>query len=542
MNKLAYFIIFCGLINQALFAQSNKRKNKDFALFIAVKDYNEWKDLKNPIRDAQAMSKDLRDIYGFKTEVLENPSREEIYTKLEEYREQSYAPQAQLFIFFTGHGEFNESSKEGFFIPKEGKLEDRFQQTYIPHARLERMIDEIPCNHILLAIDACYSGTFSKEVALGKDKGEAPNVRETAINMLLRYKSRLFLTSGGNERTSDGGDCSPFACAFMKALRSFGGKDGILTYNEIYSYLETIAPQPLRGGFGSNDKRGGANFIFIQKDFKAKNQPIVIKPNTNVTSKGKSEDIPSNSISQSSPEDLPDLVLVPGGELEIGNPSATYTYEPKYTVKINDFYIGKHEVTNEAYAKFLNMNEKKHDKGNYLDISKSNIDRLDGIFVVKAGFEKHPVTGVSWFGAEAYCRWLGEGYRLPTNAEWEYAARGGQESNGFKYAGSNRIEEVGWTYSTAKGMAHPVGEKKSNELDIYDMSGNVKEWVKDWYSGSYYKKQEYDNPQGPENSKNRTVRDGSWSGMSSHSIVYKRDGKLPTFKSNLIGFRVAKSN
>ncbi|CAN0540671.1 unnamed protein product, partial [Scytosiphon promiscuus] len=158
------------------------------------------------------------------------------------------------------------------------------------------------------------------------------------------------------------------------------------------------------------------------------------------------------------------------------------------------------------YAAFLNAYAREKEKsGEYaweIMIYEDNwsIQQSEEGWQSAKGFENHPVISVTWYGAIEYTKWLSEqtkqSYRLPTEAEWEYAARGGKESKDYMYAGSNSIDKVGWYSSNSNDETHPVGQKIGNELGIYDMSGNVWEWCNDWY-GEYSKdKEPQKNPTG----------------------------------------------
>ncbi len=251
------------------------------------------------------------------------------------------------------------------------------------------------------------------------------------------------------------------------------------------------------------------------------------------------------------------MVLVEGGEFRMGsNISGSYHNDehPIHQVRISSFYISKYEVTNAEFSEFLNS--KGRTKGNYngkevswidIDNKYCEIEKKDGKYVPKEGRANYPVVKVSWYGANAYSKW--KGGRLPTEAEWEYAARGGQKSKGYKYSGSDNIDEVAWYKDNSKNSdnnmyegrgTHEVGTKKPNELGIYDMSGNVWEWVSDWYNKDYYKNSPYENPQGPALGSGRVFRGGGWLNNADYCHVAYRNYGSPSDQYNGLGFRFAR--
>ena len=157
--------------------------------------------------------------------------------------------------------------------------------------------------------------------------------------------------------------------------------------------------------------------------------------------------------------------------------------------------------------------------------------------------ENLPVEQVSWNDCQEFIKKLngltGKNFRLPTEAEWEYAARGGNNSNGYKYAGSNTIGDVAWCNETTKDEGtRQVKTKRPNELGLYDMSGNVWEWCSDWYDYSYYSSSPSTNPQGPSSGSDRVLRGGYWDNCAWYCRVLGRNIKAPGCTNSCIGFRL----
>jgi formylglycine-generating enzyme required for sulfatase activity len=157
-----------------------------------------------------------------------------------------------------------------------------------------------------------------------------------------------------------------------------------------------------------------------------------------------------------------------------------------------------------------------------------------------SGCDNCPVENVSWNDAQDFIRKLnqqtGKNYRLPTEAEWEFAARGGNKSKGYKYAGGNYRSNVAWYYDNSGGKTHAVGQKQANELGIYDMSGNVWEWCGDWYGD--YSSSSQTNPKGPSYGSSRVLRGGGWDFDASDCRVSSRDDLAPGYRDYYDGFRL----
>ena len=220
---------------------------------------------------------------------------------------------------------------------------------------------------------------------------------------------------------------------------------------------------------------------------------------------------------------LVEMVFVQGGTFMMGcTPEQGYdcldNEKPVHAVTLNDFYIGKYEVTQKQWMAVMGADNNP---------SAFNGDNL-------------PVERVSWNEIQEFIRRLnqktGENYNLPTEAEWEYAARGGNQSRGYKYSGSNAYGDAVWYSGNSGYKTHPVGTREANELGIHDMSGNVLEWVYDRYSN--YEDHPQNDPQGSGTSSYRAIRGGDWYSDSWNARVSFRDFDNPDACGGNMGFRL----
>ncbi len=221
---------------------------------------------------------------------------------------------------------------------------------------------------------------------------------------------------------------------------------------------------------------------------------------------------------------ISNMVKVEGGTFTMGATSeqlgdASGDESPAHEVKLSDYFIGKYEVTQEEWQAVMGKNPSKFKS------SPSN-----------------PVESVSWKDCQKFIEKLngltGLNFRLPTEAEWEYAARGGNKSQDYKYSGSNWLDEVAWYNGNSDKKTHIVGTTKPNELGLYDMSGNVWEWCNDWYDKNYYSKSPQQNPTGPTGPSYRVLRGGGWLNSARSCRVSNRDFNNPSNRSYNDGFRL----
>lgn len=237
-------------------------------------------------------------------------------------------------------------------------------------------------------------------------------------------------------------------------------------------------------------------------------------------------------------------VQVKGGSFQMGctseQPKCDNDERPAHKVTLTSYSISRYEITNEQYCVFLNKREVSPDgregRTSLIHIGNNHcqINYRQGQFKPKPSKEKHPVVEVTWIGAQEFCKWANG--RLPTEAEWEYAARGGHKANQTIYSGSNHVDSVAWYVKNSRDHSHKVGTKRPNELGLYDMSGNVWEWCYDWYD-DYPKKQKKD-PEGPKRGNSVVIRGGSWLYYDSFCRVSNRGSSGPSYAFNNYGFRL----
>ena len=239
---------------------------------------------------------------------------------------------------------------------------------------------------------------------------------------------------------------------------------------------------------------------------------------------------------------IDDMVLVEAGTFKMGATNVKGGFagdgdeKPVHSVTLSDYYIGKYEVTQELWLAVM---------GNNPGASESEKGEQDNL--------KKPVVHVSWDDCQEFLgklnKMTGKTFRMPTEAEWEYAARGGNRSKGYKYAGGNSIDDVAWYNvnachvgdSSSNYGINVVGSKSPNELGLYDMSGNVLELCQDWYGDDYYKHSPSTNPSGPTSGKERVFRGGSWLNPARYCRVSERGSYNPSTGGSDLGFRLALS-
>jgi iron(II)-dependent oxidoreductase len=233
------------------------------------------------------------------------------------------------------------------------------------------------------------------------------------------------------------------------------------------------------------------------------------------------------------------MVLIPAGDFFMGNPDEDELYydeNPCHTVYLDAFWIDCYEVTNRLYKQFI-------------DETGHRIPHVEAAWAEPYNWEyktyppgkaDFPVVLVSWEDAVAYATWAGK--RLPTEAEWEKAARGGLVKHAYPWGEKIDVQHANYfTSITAKNEMQPVGAFLPNPFGIYDIAGNVWEWCSDWYGKTYYRRSHAANPSGPKEGLYRVYRSGAWTNRAEQLRCSERGRNVPIHRSHTIGFRCAKS-
>lgn len=282
----------------------------------------------------------------------------------------------------------------------------------------------------------------------------------------------------------------------------------------------------------------------------------------------------STAFSLSAQSPTPSMTFLPGGSFTLGDSTGDSDERPVHPVQILPFYIGKYEVTVREFKAFTDATGYRTDAergdGSYAwDGSgwnkKANADwRTDeqGRLRPDSALNR-PVSHVSWMDAVQYCNWLSQtgkftpvytirgdtvaanvaanGYRLPTEAEWEYAAAAGLPAKKFKWAGSNDLSSIAWFSNNSSRRLHAVGLKQSNAAGIFDLTGNVWEWCHDWYSANWYVTSAgMTDPTGPAFGTTRTLRGGSMNNNPTHCRIANRSSRYPDYRDCNVGFRIVR--
>ena len=523
-----------------------------YALVIGNGNYtNGWDPLDGALKDVKEVETVLKK-HGFHVTLKKNLTKVEFDRAFAEFVLKSGEdPNNRLLFYYAGHGYTRKSATDedlGYLVmvdapaPEVDKV--GFELESIPMESLVTQAEKILARHALFIFDSCFSGTILN----ARDQLNRPE----SISDSVRYPVRQFITAGRSGEIVP--DHSDFKQAFLDLLEGRAREpfpDGYITGEELGFYLKNQVPiynptQHPQYGKIRNPKLDKGNFVFMLPQEAAWMPPPEEQPTT-ATLPATSTPVVTAS-SDAAPEGM---VLIPAGEFQMGSNDGESGEKPVHTVYVDAFYMDIYEVTNAQYKQFVDANPQwRKDRissayhwGSYLEHWSGNS--------YPSGKGNHPVTNVSWYAAMAYAEWAEK--RLPTEAEWEKAARGGLV--GKKYPWGDSIDSSKANCDGNVEDTTPIGSYPSNGYGLYDMTGNVSEWCLDGYDAYFHNNSPRRNPIGGADSITdltsnftnitslRVVRGGSWNSPPYYLRVSHRGNLKPSvaLTSNYVGFRCARA-
>lgn len=569
-----------------LLAAPSYAQQKRIALVIGNAAYT-TSPLKNPVNDANLMATTLKEL-GFEVTKLTNANLQKMQDAAVTFTENIENYDVALF-YYAGHG--IQVDGVNYLIPVDAKLETEARARY--EAFNINDINEAFSKNSrkvnIMILDACRDNPFRTWMR-GGDRGFIA-LRQQAAGTIIAFATREGSTAA--DGTGNNGVFTKELAQQMQKPQSLidvfqNTRSAVLAqtdYKQVPQEWNMLtAPFWLTSTFQAGTVREGsllidtevAGSLYVDGQYKAyllansqNNVVLNLMEGSHYVELRGSENLSqqvniladqSIKITLKSTKKLfsPRLRSIPGGTFTMGsNTSDAESDETPHTVTVGSFEMMQHEVTVAEFKAFIaatgyqtDADKRTGDYGSriWTGTTWEKKDNVNWTCDVKgnprpASEDNHPVIHVSWNDAVAYANWLseqtGRTWRLPTEAEWEYAAKGGET---YTYAGSNDINAVAWYWDNASKTTHPVGQKKPNGYGLYDMTGNVWEWCSDWYSSDYYKSSPNDNPKGPATGSYRIIRGGAWSNNAVYCRASARLNSGPSNRSHDIGFRLLSSS
>ena len=494
---------------------ADEKPEKRLALLIGNKDYDHISDLTNPINDINTIERTILKL-GFEQGDIQKKTNctlnqldlavKQFKRKVERAAKEGYSVVA--LVYYSGHGIGD--GKDNYMVPVGYQVvddEDVVAKAYGLSNRLEKKLKAATTRIILF--DACRTSPSNL-----KSPGYTSVVPlKAASGTFYGFASEPDLPANDRE----GGDNSPFAKALAEYL-PMPNQDIRVMFGVIRESVEVNTGEQQTPWM--NEKIKG-QFYFNPMGVKdSDGDGLTDNVDQCPYEKGA---ISNNGCPAPSDPFANQMVSIPSGSFQMGQPDpnigcdgCSQDENPIHSVYISSFKMSKYEVTQRQWR----------------DIMGSNPSYFKGC-------DNCPVEQVSWNDIQVFLRKLnaqtGKNYRLPTEAEWEYAARGGQF---YKYAGSDNIGSVAWYYSNSGSKPHPVGQKPPNGYGLYNMTGNVWEWCGDWYGSDYYKNSPSNNPKSPSSGTYRVLRGGSWFSLPNLCRAANRGKRTPGYRDYDIGFRI----
>jgi formylglycine-generating enzyme required for sulfatase activity len=577
---------------------------RQYALFIAIDAYRSWPALKKPVADAKEIRDILQQNY-YINEVIElynqQATRANI-TKTFMDLQSKLGVHDSLFIYYAGHGHLDEGSGTGFWIPVDGGLDIYSQENWLPNAQIRGYISRFKTIHVFMVSDSCFSGDI-----LNTTRSFPPQIDNAYYRRAYGLTSRQVLTSGSSETVPDQ---SEFSAAIKNTLRKNTAPllDPFAIYNDVR--LSVRSTTPLYGTLNQAQHQDGATFLFFRRQTaqpippppsqpSTPSQPVATGGSVTVESEiageifidgqatgrrikaGGTETISNVStgstevwVKDSSGAMIkaptvmvrqgqtvtavierpipPNFVRIQGGTFTMGSPAGEperFDYEgPQHQVTVSSFYMGKYEVTQREYQEIMGTNPSNF-KGDNLPVEQ--VSWYEAIEYCNRRSQKEGLTPayiISGTGDGRTVTWNrnANGYRLPTEAEWEYACRAGTTTpfnTGNNITTSQANYNGDYPYNNNAGGTNrekttPVGSFAANPWGLHDMHGNVWEWCWDWFED--YGSGSQSDPVGASSGSYRVVRGGGWLSYGQIVRSANRIQITPSDRGNYLGFRVVR--
>jgi formylglycine-generating enzyme required for sulfatase activity len=596
---------------------------KSYAVVIGINDYEKVPRLTYAKADAAAIAATLKQRGFAVTELYDKQaSRRNILSELGDKLVDRVKEDDRVLIFYAGHGETKQRTggKEiGYLLPVGGE-QDALAETAIPMSMIRDLADALPAKQVLFLVDVCYGGIAGQQFrSLPKYTVDYLKAitRERGRQLITAGGPKQQAMEGPEWGHS------VFTYYLLEGLekgRADLNDDGIIPATELYAYLDervfgaaslkgheqrpvmwTMAAE--KGEFVFFTNRSGhvgkaasttadavpdalaaerekleaerqqlqAERERIEAEKQLAAEKAAVAEERKKLEVAKAYDLPKQAGREMEGKDGAKMLLIPAGEFMMGSTEGDPDEKPVHRVSLDAFYLDKYEVTNKLFQKFTRETgyettaEKEGKAWAYVqddkwtEVSGANWRKPEGgetVFV--SNRDEHPVVSVSWYDAEAYCRWAGK--RLPTEAEFEYANRGGTQTTywwGDGNPGSRRVANIAdktnkrqfpgrpWaimnSYDDGYARTAPVGSFDPNPFGLHDTTGNVWEWTADWYGKDYYERSPSRNPTGPSSGQFRVLRGESWSYYPLGVRSANRIVITPTKRSINLGFRCAKT-
>jgi formylglycine-generating enzyme required for sulfatase activity len=530
--------LLTALLMPVLFLAAGGRADAEnrTALLIANGDYRHFGSLSNPIPEARALVDTLRKL-GFDVTVATNANRENMLDAVEDFENKLRTRKGLAFFHYGGHAV--QVAGRNYLIPADAQIPDerRVATRALDVEEVMAGLSASGSDTNIVVLDACRTNP------LPASSGRTSTRGLSVIGVKPRNSVIVYAAEAGTE-ARDG----VFTPLLVKHIATSG-----ISLSEVLQNVRREVYEKTGGAQTPGEYNQLFSSIYLAGSLSARQAPSAVTP-----------------APQPAARPVPEgMVRVEGGTFMMGDTFGDGDSDEKTTrsVTVSGFYMGKHEVTAGEFKRFVQetgYRTQAESSGGGSVWTGSNWEQKADANWKNPYFpqdDRHPVVLVSWNDATEYCNWLSRkeglrpaysgsgstiscdfsanGYRLPTEAEWEYAAKGGNRSGGYKYSGGNDPGSVGWYNANSGYKTQPVGGKQANELGLYDLTGNVWEWCWDWY-GSYDIASQND-PRGPSSGGIRVRRGGGWGDDARNLRTAFRSRNSPESRNYILGFRVARS-